>query len=50
MTLHLFYLFGLVHDNFGIYLKSCTLLLLWGMFVAADRDMERPSLPGDRVD
>ena len=44
-TLHMYYLFGLVHDNYAIYLKSCTLLLLWGMFVAAERDIERPPLP-----
>ena len=37
--LHLFFLFGLVHDNYNIFLKINLLLLLWGVFVAADRSL-----------
>ncbi|MFO7653852.1 MAG: O-antigen ligase family protein [Candidatus Krumholzibacteriia bacterium] len=44
-SLHLFYLFGLVHDNYPIYVKSCLLLLLWGVFTAADRSLWPPAAP-----
>lgn len=33
----LFYICGLVHDNYPIYVKACLLLLFWGQLVAADR-------------
>jgi O-antigen ligase len=39
VSLQLFALFGLVHDNYGIYLKINLLLFLWGIFVAADRHL-----------
>ena len=39
VCLHLFFLFGLVHDNYNIFLKINLLLLLWGIFVAADRSL-----------
>ena len=41
VCLHLFFLFGLVHDNYNIFLKINMLLLLWGVFVAADRSLAR---------
>jgi O-antigen ligase len=39
--LHMFYTFGLVHENPPIFVKACTMLLLWGLFVAADREIAR---------
>lgn len=41
--LQLYFLFGLVHDNYNIFLKINVLLLLWGVFVAADRSLGEPS-------
>jgi len=42
-SLQLFYLFGCVHDNYPIYIKANLLLLLYGVYVAADRSLaQRP--------
>ncbi|MFH1844847.1 MAG: O-antigen ligase family protein [bacterium] len=40
-SLHLFYLFGCVHDNYPIYIKANLLLLLYGVYVAADRSLAK---------
>ncbi len=37
MSIHLFYVCGLMHDNYVIYFKICVLLFLWGSLVGADR-------------
>jgi O-antigen ligase len=39
--LQLFALFGLLHDNYDIWLKINLLLLLWGLFVSADLGLAR---------
>jgi O-antigen ligase len=39
VSLHLFYLCGLVHDNYPIYIKVCLLLFLWGLVVSTDRQL-----------
>jgi O-antigen ligase len=50
VSLHLFYLCGLVHDNYAIYLKICLLLFLWGQFVSTDRRLGPiDPLTADRV-
>jgi O-antigen ligase len=44
--LHLFFLFGLVHDNYNIFLKINLMLLMWGVFVATDRVLGLPPKNG----
>jgi hypothetical protein len=46
--LHLFFLFGLVHDNCNIFLKINLLLLLWGVFCRC-RPESRAAIEGRLV-
>jgi len=48
-SLHLFYVCGLLHDNYVIYVKICLLLLLWGLFVAADRGLGSRATAGEEA-
>ncbi len=37
--LHLFYVCGLLHDNYPIFVKACLYLFFWGQLVAIDRTL-----------